>query len=660
MYSQAMQCKKWYLSVLFLLTVLITACDSDSEFSSPKPIKDTTPPTIVSFYPDESVASGFEVDFDIEIIFSERMNLASLENEGGIRLFSGLNEVSTSPDTDINAELKPRDSLFIFSEVPLTGKDLITGKEIVIEGTKVTMRPPSGRFALNTAYTVTVNEPARDLVEDDTATSEDDRNYIQGGNFYDFITEKGTWKSVKQLPNIQVFVDTSDNNTEKALVESKNQFSPLIVSNKQGDTVGIWRQESDIAGINQLWISRYLIPSKKWALLNPNKNICLEVSSSQCANAERIDAINETDVLEYHAAINDSGQMAVVWTKAAQVGEYISVFANLYDGENWLGSVDISDTGFLKTGNADSPQVGIDKSGNVVAIWREHDGSAARIKTRLFKLAATDPLMGNGAWISTPTFIDTAVGSTTESPKLAINTNGLAMALWSQDVSGNLRIFSNRIRLSQNDSWQTPVQLDVIASNSPEFGIGDSTLPDISIGENGDAFAVWLKHDGVRNNLWYNRFTGNWGTLASRLEANRLGDAGYPQVEITDDKEVLVVWTQKINDTNLTELYSRYFTPSKGWTAEKLITSSSQIHKPVLRVDREGNANLLWQNGLNKGSVLTSYYSSLNATWDSVLTLADNGNNPALAPLSDDGRFLAIWEKIDDLDYRLNFTRYSD
>ena len=658
MYSLANRCTQWNASILFPLVSLffvltLSACTDDKSFPPPDEIKDTTPPTILSSIPNEATSTGFEVDYAVEIVFSERMNLDSLTTEGGVKLFAGkIEEAGAEEENVVDQELMPREASISLSEVPVTSEDLITGEEIVVPATKLTLRHNTGRFALDAAYTVMVESPARDIVEDDPETAEDDRNYIDGTNSIDFITQKGSWKTIRPLPNVRIEVDSDE--SEHVLEISDNRISPRVIANNKGDAFALWLQEGSIAGVNQLWISRYLVNEKKWALLDPEKLVCSIANATNCANAERVDNNDSTSVIDYQAVANDIGQIAIVWSQAAQAGGPVAIHARLFDGLNWLNVNEISSSGLSnQAGNADSPRVVMDQSGNVLAIWREHTGITTRIKTNIYQVA-------DGAWTEAPAFIDDGTGSSTQTPELAISQSGRAMAVWSQNQNGRLRIFSNRIRLSQSSDWQSPVQIDEINSSSVEYAIGDSTKPKIAIDDNGDALAVWLKFDGQRNNVWYNRFTGNWGTRALPLEADRRGDAESPLIRISRDNKGLVVWKQRTN--NLTELKARMFLATTGWQDEKTVTNAAQIHKPVARFDREGNAHLIWQDGQAKGQLNTSYYSKLTDTWSEVAPFSseNNANNASIVPVYEDGRFLSAWETIDGLSKQLFFNTFSD
>tara|TARA_R110001592_G_scaffold6853_4_gene37838 strand:- start:10053 stop:12011 length:1959 start_codon:yes stop_codon:yes gene_type:complete len=647
MCSKAFLLKKW---IFLLLCLSLAACGGSKNFDLPEELKDTTDPLVESILPDDETSDNFEIDSFVEIIFSELMNENSLTSEEGIKLFSGNSEQDSTED------LEPRSSLVSFSVVPLSSVNVITGKEEQIPATKLRLTHASGRFALNTSYSVIMDKPTRDLVIDDTSTDIDERNYITSASVVGFTTQKGNWKTVKPVPNISIENEGAIDAAPVSL--DKNQFSPSIISNSKGDTFILWRQESS-PGITQLWATRYQTNDKKWSSIKQSDQLC---EGNVCSNATQLNTENLTSVLEYSASINEKGQLAVAWSQAKPSEDVASIWAKLYDGEKWLELTNISDTGTSQIVHADSPKIEIDSKGNAVSIWREHEGQYSRIKTNIFKLDSNS-IMEDGQWTEAPSFIDNLIQVNSRPPELSLSKKGLAIAVWAQqEPEDNFHIQSNHLRLNQSNSlvWVGSQRIDLIDSSLAEYEIGDSTLPKIAIDQNSDAIALWLKHDGDRNNLWYSRFTGSWGA-AEYLERDRLGDADYPTITYSQSNIALASWTQEIKSTNLKNLMTSFFNVnSEGWEEQEIIASSATLVKPFSSFDREGNAMLMWQSGLTKGDVKVSYYSKLSKSWESALTLGSNANDAGIVPLFEDGRFLSVWENETNSSFKLNSVLFSD
>lgn len=635
---------KWCLTIF--ISAILFGCGGSSEPIIPIAIKDTTPPAVETSYPDEDGSINFEVDYQVQIIFSELMNAESLIEEKGITLYSG----DASPDRTV--ELEERESSIILSVVPLEAEDPVSLQTINIPATKASITHSSGRFALNNNYTVKVDLPARDIIEDDPATAEDERNYISATSSLGFTTEKGEWKSSKTVNNVEI----SNNGTIDIPVSiSKSRMSPKLVSNKKGDIYLFWLQEES-PGINHLWGSRYNINSASWTMLDASNEVCLD---SLCSNSTRINTIHDTSVLEFDVAVNETGQLAIVWSQSELTNSVTSTWSKLFDGITWLNTSDISSTGFSRTGNVTSPLVGLDKNGNVISIWREFETNNlySRIKTNFFKVE-TKGDMSTGSWVEAPSYLDSEQAFS-HSPSFAMSSSGLAVAVWAQKESGIFKIYSSHLRLDQSDQFDWLVAQRIDINNTT--GTGDASLPAIAIDRNNDAMAVWLKHDGQRNNVIYSRFIGSWENPAL-VERDRLGDADYPTITISDSNRALVTWTQDNQINNSRKLIARMFDINllNGWAAQEVISTGNSIVKPLSSFDREGNAVLLWLDSPNKGNVNTAYFSKLSSSWGEVETIGSLANAATLAPILEDGRFLSIFEEENTSVYNLKSVLYRD
>ena len=68
---------------------------------------------------------------------------------------------------------------------------------------------------------------------------------------------------------------------------------------------------------------------------------------------------------------------------------------------------------------------------------------------------------------------------------------------------------------------------------------------------------------------------------------------------------------------------------------------------------------VLWQAGLEYGSIKARYYSKLTNLWDTEESLRF-GSSPSLSTLFEDGRFLAAWFNETNSRYRIESALFSD
>src|SRR5437870_2021501 len=110
-------------------------------------------------------------------------------------------------------------------------------------------------------------------------------------------------------------------------------------------------------------------------------------------------------------------------------------------------------------------------------------------------------------------------------PKIAMDPQGNAIAVWAQGNStGVLSIWANRYDV-ESGSWGTPTLLETSSQDASETWV--------AMDNSGNAMAVWRQSDGVDPNpsIWANRYdvgSSSWGT-ATLIELNP-GFASFPHV----------------------------------------------------------------------------------------------------------------------------------
>src|SRR5438477_9692195 len=111
----------------------------------------------------------------------------------------------------------------------------------------------------------------------------------------------------------------------------------------------------------------------------------------------------------------------------------------------------------------------------------------------------------------------------------------------------------------------------------------------------GNAVTVWMQYDGVRYNIWANRYTAGsgWGT-ATLIETDDAGSAFDPQVAINANGDAVAVWQQY--DGVRYNAWANRYTAGSGWGAATLIETDngSVATRPHIAMDGNGNAIAVW------------------------------------------------------------------
>ncbi len=199
--------------------------------------------------------------------------------------------------------------------------------------------------------------------------------------------------------------------------------------------------------------------------------------------AELIETDNAGDAYEPQIAFDSSGNAIAVWYQDDGIGTYYNIWSNRFNGTCW-GTTELIETD--NAGDARSPHIAFDSSGNAIAVWYQSDGTRNNIWSNRF----------DGTSWGIAELIETDNAGDASSPHIAFDSSGNAIAVWRQYDGTYYNIWVNRF---DGTSWGTA---ELIETDNA----GDAESPQIAFDSSGNATAVWHQSDGTRNNIWSNRF----------------------------------------------------------------------------------------------------------------------------------------------------------
>jgi len=279
-----------------------------------------------------------------------------------------------------------------------------------------------------------------------------------------------------------------------------NATAPQIAVDTNGDAVVVWQQ---LDGIQNVWANHYLA-GWGWGTATTISDGAGNATAPQ-------------------VAADTSGNAVAVWAQSD--GTRDNIMANRYlNGSGW-GTAALIETD--NNGAAAKPQVSVAADGNAIAVWQQSDGTRTNIWSNRYTA-------GTG-WDAAALIEHDDTGDATD-PQVAVDGLGNAVAIWTQSDGLHNNIWANRY--AADNAWGTPALIE--SDNS-----GDASLPRIAIGTDGNAVAVWQQSDGARTNIWSNRYTagGNWDT-ATLIESDDTGPASLPQIGVGGNDQAIAVWKQ--------------------------------------------------------------------------------------------------------------------
>jgi len=293
-----------------------------------------------------------------------------------------------------------------------------------------------------------------------------------------------------------------------ALLETDDQqytYSTRVAASASGTAVAIWDNG------NQIYTNRYAAASG-WSM------------------PQRVD-IGNTYSPNPDVATNDAGQIAAVWIGPAT--SHYSVWSNRvrangqWDEPKIMGDAQAA-------GDARSPRIVLDSSGNAIAVWAQL--AAGNVRNDIW---ANRFDVGNG-W-GTAQLLETNNAASALSPDAAVDGQGNVVAVWAQSDGTRYSIWSNRF--VPGTGWGTARLI--------ETSDQDAGSPQVAADLAGNVVAVWTQSDGSRVRVWANRFVGaaGWGTPRA-IDSATGGASATPSVALDAGGFAQVVWAQSDGTRN--------------------------------------------------------------------------------------------------------------
>jgi len=162
------------------------------------------------------------------------------------------------------------------------------------------------------------------------------------------------------------------------------------------------------------------------------------------------------------------------------------------------------------------PEVAMESDGDALVVWQADDGIQGRARSAGGGLGPLETFSKAGGRI----------------PEVAIDADGDAVIVWRRSDGTNDLIYA-RIRFANGDLGETE-NLSAAGRNAD--------LPEVGVAADGDAVVVWERFNGTINRVQARTLSaaGALGPIETLSAAG--GTAGLPQVAVNADGEAVAVW----------------------------------------------------------------------------------------------------------------------
>ncbi len=255
--------------------------------------------------------------------------------------------------------------------------------------------------------------------------------------------------------------------------------------------------------------------------------------------------LNNGDAYSVTVLSHPDGQTCIIENgsgtiNSANVTDVVVVCANT---DYWTHPSDLADNIGPDGLDASGPQVAMDDNGNLIMAWWQTDCAGFFPCPALYRIDYR-----NGSW-SSPSKI-TPTGTNISSPQIAMDNNGNAIIVWSQQRTTNpgscggdnscTQIYMSEYR---DGTWTDPEDLD---DHIDPTVTGDPRDPQVAMSDDGSAIITWSR-GGIFIREYRN---GNWttppGTSVCISPNNNF--AYTPKVAMDDNGNAIIAWKQQAGD----------------------------------------------------------------------------------------------------------------
>lgn len=190
-----------------------------------------------------------------------------------------------------------------------------------------------------------------------------------------------------------------------------NSRDPKIAADVNGNAIAVWGQFNLTTSADDIFANRY-VAGAGWGT----------------ATAIQTDSVGDSDYRP-KIAFDATGNAMVVWYKMVNFGTS-SIWANRYVAGSGWGTETLIETD--NAGAAANVSIGMDSSGNAVAVWQQADANG------FTEIYSNRYAVGTG-W-GTVALVEPGNKRTGRAtlPQIAVNANGKALAVWQRDNGSDL------------------------------------------------------------------------------------------------------------------------------------------------------------------------------------------------------------------------------
>lgn len=466
--------------------------------------------------------------------------------------------------------------------------------------------------------------------------------YGCGGGSNEALVEPVELKVVSIAPVSGANVVARDGNIAAVFSENiiANTVNTITFNVKDDQNKSVVAEIITVNGNQAIFKSKFkLYPEKKYTVTitsgikGVNGGVLAEnyvsnftTQNSQWSNPELFGQANLAKT-----AVDNHGNSIIVWWRYNNSNSHYEIVMSQLIAGIWSEPKVISGNAT----NVYSPSVAMDNKGNAIIIWEDWNWeSGGGIVITEFR---------DGVW-SAPRFISQTPLDNLNPPSLAMNDNGKAIIVWSQN-----EIFISEYK---NSTWSQPV---AISSG------GNNQYPKVLINSSGNAIITWSFSDGSYSGskLLSKEYIDGYWTDALIISATGNVPIIFYDIAFDNNNNAIVVWQQIEGSTY--RLYRNEYRELSWIGPNPVSPDGVYVLYPKVAMDNSGNAVMAWQQSVD--NIWQVYISELRTgLWNTPSQISTPGIKAAspLIKMDNSGNAILLWNQADGTDWQMFRSQYTN
>jgi hypothetical protein len=272
-------------------------------------------------------------------------------------------------------------------------------------------------------------------------------------------------------------------------------------------------------------------------------------------------------------ALDASGNAVVVWQHSAGSNSVIQSAESSNAGGSWSIPENVS----LSGGDAYGADVALDESGHAVAVWHRYNGANNIVQ-------ASSSSDTGSSW-SSPVDLSSVGGSATFA-QVGLNSSGKAVVVWKRS-NGSNDIVQASFSANSGATWNPAGDLSDAGANAAS--------PRLALDSNSNAVAVWNRSDGSNEIVQAAKSVDGGATWTIPMNLSEPGeDASAPQVSLIAAGGAIAIWQRALGSDVVIQASVSTDAGATWSIPENISQPEGDAFDAQVRLDSEGNAVAVW------------------------------------------------------------------